>query len=133
MPVCFQLLPKWTYRPKLLRHGREKNRVELAAVGGMSGGASSSSSSRSVGSEVSNDGIVDMDEFPVLELSPCFDEGRVGRPPVVNLNRVLLPSGEALSLFAYNLHFMRGKLQPFMDFAVGADAELVDRFSFRDA
>ena len=77
-------------RPKLLRQGREKYRVELAAFGGMSGGASSSSSSRPVGSEVSNAGIVDMDEFPVLELSPCFDKGRVGRPPVVNLNRAVV-------------------------------------------
>ena len=120
-------------RPKLLRQGRGKNRVELAAVGGMSGGASSSSSSRSVGSEVSNASTVDMDEFPVLEWSPCFDKGRLGRPPVVSLNRVLLASGEALSLFAYNLHFMREKLHPCMDFAVGADAEVADRFSFRDA
>ena len=99
----------------------------------MSGGASSSSSSRSTGSEVSNAGIVDMDKFPVVELSHCFDKGRVGRPPVVNLNRVVLPSGEALSLFTYNLHLMRGKLQPFIDFAVGADAEVADRFRFRDA
>ena len=73
----FSITTQVDVRPKLLRHKRENIRVELAAVGGMSGGASSSSSSRSVGSEVLNAGIVDMDKFPVLELSPCFDKGRV--------------------------------------------------------
>ena len=86
-----------------------------------------------MGSEVSNARVIGRDEFPVLELLPCFVKGRIGTPQTVNLNRVLLPSGEALSSFASNLHFMGGKLQPFMDFAVGADAEVANRFSFLNA
>ena len=77
----------------------------------MSGGASFSSSSRPLESEVSNAGIVDIDEFPVLEALPCFDKRKVGTPQTVNLNRVLLPTGEALSSFASTLHFMGGKLR----------------------
>ena len=99
----------------------------------MSGVATSSSSSRPVGSEVSNAGIIDMEVFPVVESLPCFVKGKVGTPQTVNIERVLLPTGEALSSFMSNLHFMGEKLQPFMDFAVGADAKLADRFSFRDA
>ena len=99
----------------------------------MSGGASSSSSSRLVGSEVSNAGIIDMEVFPVIESLHCFNKGKVGAPQTVNLDRVLLPTGGALSSFVSNLHFMREKLQPFVDFVVGADAELAERFSFRDA
>ena len=108
----------------------------------MSGSASSSGSSRPVGaevssrpvgSEVSNAGIIDMKAFPVVQSLPCFDKGKVGAPQTVNLERVLLPTGEALSEFVSDLHFMGEKLQPFMDFAVGADAELSERFSIRDA
>ena len=108
----------------------------------MLGGASSNASSRPVGaevssrrvgSEVSNAGITDMKAFPVVESLLCFDKGKVGAPQTVNLERVLLPTGEALSEFVSTLHFMGEKLQPFMDFAVGADAELSERFSFRDA
>ena len=108
----------------------------------MSGDASSSGSSRPVepevsrrpvGSELSNAGIIDMKEFPVVESLPCFDKGKVGAPQMVNLERVLLPTGESLSEFVANIHFMGEKLQPFMDFAVGADAELSERFSFREA
>ena len=57
----------------------------------------------------------------------------MGAPQTVNLERVLLPTGESLSEFVANIHFMGEKLQPFMDFAVGADAELSERFSFREA
>ena len=99
----------------------------------MSGGASSSSSSRPVRSEVSNAGVIDMEVFPVVESLSCFDKGKVRAPQTVNLERVLLPTGEALSAFVSNLHFMGEKLQPFINFAVGADAELSERFSFRDA
>ena len=74
-----------------------------------------------------------MKEFPVVESLPCFDKGKVGAPQTVNLERVLLPTGESLSEFVANIHFMGEKLQPFMDFAVGADAELSERFSFREA
>ena len=90
-------------------------------------------SSRPVGSEVSNASIIEMKTFPVVESLPCFDKGKVGAPQTVNLERVLLSTGEALSEFVSNLHFMGEKLQPFMDFAVGTDAELSERFSFRDA
>ena len=99
----------------------------------MSGGASSSGSSRPVEPEVSNAGIIDMKAFPVVEPLPCFDKGKVGAPQTVNLERVSLPTGESLSEFVANIHFMGEKLQPFMDFAVGADAELSERFSFREA
>ena len=52
----------------------------------MSRGASSGGSSRPVepevsrrpmGSELSNAGIIDMKEFPVVESLPCFDKGKV--------------------------------------------------------
>ena len=109
----------------------------------MSGGASSSGSSsrpveqevstRPVGAELFNAKCIDMKAFPVVESLPCFDKGKVGAPKTVNLERVLLPTGESLSEFVANIHFMGEKLQPFMDFAVGADAELSERFSFREA
>ena len=74
-----------------------------------------------------------MEVFPVVESLTCFGKGKVEAPQTVNLDRILLPTGKALSSFVSTLHFMGGKLQPFMDFAVGADAELAERFSFRDA
>ena len=61
-----------------------------------------------------------------------FVEGRVGTPQTVNLARVRLPSGEAVSAFTSNIHLMGAKLQPFMDFALGEGAEVSDRFRFRD-
>ena len=73
----------------------------------MSGGASSSGSSsrpveqevstRPVGAELFNAESIDMKAFPVVESLPCFDKGKVGAPKTVNLERVLLPTGESLS------------------------------------
>jgi hypothetical protein len=74
-----------------------------------------------------------MGVFPVFEVLPCFDKGKVGAPLTVNLARVLLPSGEALQEFASNIHMMGGVLQPFMDFALGANAAEAERFGYRDA
>ena len=65
-----------------------------------------------MGSEASKAGIIDMDVFPVVEALPCLDKGRVRTPQTVNLDRVLLPTGEALSSFAFNFHFMREKCSP---------------------
>ena len=99
----------------------------------MSGGASSSSSSIPVGLDVSNATVIDMNEFClVLETIPCFDEGRVETPRIENLQRVMLPS-QALETFASYLYFIGGKLQSFMDFAVGADAKVAFRFRFLNA
>ena len=61
----------------------------------MSGGASSSGVSNSVGLDVSNATEIDVDKFPTLEAIHCFEEGRVGTTRIVNLARVRLPSGEA--------------------------------------
>ena len=101
----------------------------------MSGGASSSSSiSSPVGLDVSDATIIDINELPVLETLTCFDEARVGTPNTVNVKRVLLPLGEALSSpFAPDFHVMGGKLQLLTDFAVGADAKVADRFRFQNA
>ena len=98
----------------------------------MSGGASSSGASNPVGLDVSNITEIDVDKFPVLEALPCIKKGRVGTPRRVNLARVRLPSGEAVLSCASNIHFMEEKLQPFVDFALGADASETDRFRFRD-
>ena len=85
-----------------------------------------------VGLDVSNATEIDVDKFPVLQTLPCFEGGEVGTPKTVNLARIMLPSGEVISLFASNIHFMGEKLQPFMDFSLGADANVVERFHFRD-
>ena len=68
----------------------------------------------------------------MLEALSCFEEERVGTPKTVNLARVRLPSGEAVSAFELNIHLMGEKLQPFMDFALGADANVTDMFHFQD-
>ena len=77
----------------------------------MSGGPSSSGVSNPVGLDVSN-ATGDVDKFPMLEDLHCFEEGRVGAPRTVNLARVRLPSGEAVSSFASNIHLVGEKLQP---------------------
>ena len=85
-----------------------------------------------MGFDVSNATEIDVEKFPMLEALRCFEEGRVGTPKTVNLARVRLPLGEAVSAFASNIHVMGEKLQPFMDFALGAKANVTDRFRFRD-
>ena len=50
----------------------------------------------------------------------------------MNLARVRLPSGEAVTAFTSNIHLMVEKLQPFTDFALGEGAAVSDRFRFRD-
>ena len=98
----------------------------------MSAGASSSGSSIPVWLDVSNSTIKDINEFcPVLETIPCFDERRVETPRIENLQRVML-SRQVLYTFASYLYFMGRKLQSFMDFALGADAEVTFRFRFFD-
>ena len=97
----------------------------------MSGGASSSEGSPAW-LDVSNAKAIDFENAPIFETLPCFVEGRVGTPQTVNLARVRLPSGEAVSAFTSNIHLMGEKLQPFMDFALGEGAEVSDRFRFRD-
>ena len=99
----------------------------------MSDGAPSSGVSNPVGLDVCNATEIDVGKFPILEALPCFKEGRVGTPKTVNLARVRLPSGEAVSAFASNIHLIGENLQPFMDFALGAGANVTDRFRFRDA
>ena len=98
----------------------------------MSGGASFSDVSNSVGLDVSNATEIDVEKFPMLEALPCFEEGRVGTPKTVNLAPVRLLLGEAVPAFASNIHLIGEKLQPFMDFALGVDADVTDRFRFRD-
>ena len=71
--------------------------------------------------------------FPVMENLPCLKPGESGTAQVVNLNRGLFPSGRAFSPFSSNLHFMRKKLQPYMNIAVDKEAEVINRFQFRDA
>ena len=97
----------------------------------MSGTASSSEGSPAW-LDVSNAKAIDFEQSPVFETLPCFEEGRVGTPQTVNLARVRLPSGEAVTAFTSNIHLMVEKLQPFMDFALGEGAEVSDRFRFRD-
>ena len=111
-------------RPKVPRQGGDKFRVERAAIvgPGRSDGASASSSSNNVVLDDSNATAIYISRFPVQK-TPCYEARRVGTPKLVHLDRVVLPSGEALPSFASNLHFMGGKLQPFMEFAVGAGAE----------
>ena len=76
----------------------------------------------------------DIKKVSVLEtLLSCFDEERVETPKIVNLQRALLPLGEALSFLRLISNVMGEKLQPFMDFAVGADAEVAARFCFLNA
>ena len=82
--------------------------------------------------EVSSTNTIDTLQFTATETLPYFESREVGTPQVVNLDRVLFPSGEALSPFSLNLDSI-GEIQPFMDFAVGADVEVVARFQFRDA
>ena len=98
----------------------------------MSGGASSSEGSNPAGLDVSNATAIDFDKSPIFEALPCFEEGRVGTPQIVNLARVRLPSGEAVTTFTSNIHLMGEKLQPFMDFALGEGAAVSDRFRFRN-
>ena len=98
----------------------------------MSGGASSSKGSNPAWLDVSNATAIDFDKSPIFEALPCFVEGRVGTPQTVNLARVRLPSGEAVTAFTSNIHLMGEKLQPFMDFALGEGAAVSDRFRFRD-
>ena len=98
----------------------------------MSGGASSSGISNPVGLDVSNATEIDVEKFSLLEDPPCFKEGRVGTPKTVNLARVRLPSGEAVPVFASNIFLIGEKFPPFMDFELGADANVTDRFHFRD-
>ena len=98
----------------------------------MSGGASSSEGSNLAWLDVSNATAIDFDKSPIFKALPCFVEGRVDTPQTVNLARVMLPSGEAVTAFTSNIHLMGEKLQPFMDFALGEGAAVSDRFRFRD-
>ena len=111
-------------------------RVEYAAVVGtdMFGGASSRGGSNPVGVEVevSNATAIDLEKYPMLEVLPCFEEGRVGTTKIVDLARVRLSSREAVSALALNIHLYGETLQPFMDFALGEGATVTDRFRFRD-
>ena len=109
---------------------RETFRVEREALVSpvMLGGPSSSSCNNPVALDVFNATAIDTAHFRVIETLPCFEAGRLGTPQMVNLDRGMLPSGEALSPFASILHFMGGRLQPFMDFAVGANAEVAAQF-----
>ena len=134
VPLCIRYPREYTTRSPMAKGGGGI-RGELAAVVGpdMSGGASSSSATNPVGLNASTVTEIDVNKFPVLEYLPSFKEGRVGTPKTVSLARVLLPSGEAVSSFALNLHFMGGKLKPFMDFAVVVEADLEEMFDFRDA
>ena len=101
----------------------------------MPGGASLSCARNDVGSDVFNATEKDTNKFPVRKPLPCFEERRVGTPKTVNLDRDVLSSGEAInsSSFASDLHFVGGKLQPFVDLAVGAEADVADRPCFRNA
>ena len=86
-----------------------------------------------MGLDVSNAEEIDVETFPMLyTLLPCSEEVRGGSPRTVNLARVRLPSGEAVWVFASNIYLMENKLQLFLDFALGADANVTDRFRFRD-
>ena len=121
-------------RPEVPRQGGDNVWVEReAVVGPVMCGAYSSSSNNHAVLDVSNATDIGIDKFSILETLTCFEKGRVGTPKFVNLDHVVLPLRKALSSFTSNLHFMGGKMQSFMDFAVGADAEVTTGFRFRDA
>ena len=131
--LCIRELPKRTYAPKSCREGGGVNfglREKLSSV--QAPGAFSSSSYNPVLLDACNATAIETDKFSVLETIPCFESAKVRTPKLVNLDRVVLPSEDAIS-FASNLHLMGGTLQPFMNFAMGAEAEVEARFRFRDA
>ena len=77
--------------------------------------------------------LIDAVQFSVLEMPQFLEVGKVRTPQKINLDRIMLSSGEARSPFSPNNGIMVEELQPFMDFALGVDAKVTARFQFWNA
>ena len=96
----------------------------------MSGGNSSSCNNSF---NVSPAILIDTVQFNVLEMLPFLEAGKVRTPQKINLDRIMLSSGEARSPFSPNNNIMENKLQPFIHFALGVDAKVAARSQFWNA